>query len=329
MRGMNGHALVFGDIQFLYTMSRQSTMSRLGRLGSFLEGRPGSGAMPELMAKRTQYKQRRKAPNVKIHLLSDLHLDHLTEPLVIPLPACDVRIVAGDMCEFGQRDALAAPFLRRLVAGKAPVLVILGNHDHYRGGSGTTAPAYESRVASWQKTCASAGARLLERDSIIVGNHRILGCTWWSAIDWNDDPNHRYRHQFASDAEFVRHGVELGISDFRLIRKWSVADHLRRHEQDTAWLTDALADTKDGRKPIVLTHFLPHKSAIDAQFRGSCINTYFTTHRPDLVRQAHVWLFGHTHSHVDLLVDGVRLVANPRGYPNERSGFVPDLVIEV
>jgi 3',5'-cyclic AMP phosphodiesterase CpdA len=219
--------------------------------------------------------------------------------------------------------------LQRLAAGGAPVFVILGNHDHYRAGSGPTAPTYESRVAAWRRTCAAAGVRLLERDTALIGDYRIVGCTWWSAIDWNDEPNHPLRSRFASDADFARHAVAEGINDFRMIRGWSVADHVRRHTEDTAWLTDLLVHADDGRKPIVLTHFLPHRATIDAQFRGSSLNAYFTTHRPDLVRHAHVWLFGHTHTHVDLEIDGVRLVANPRGYPGERSGFVADLVLEV
>jgi len=59
------------------------------------------------------------------------------------------------------------------------------------------------------------------------------------------------------------------------------------------------------------------------------LNAYFTNHAPELVRQASLWLCGHTHAHTEVVAEGVRLVANPRGYPTESSGFIPDLVITV
>jgi predicted phosphodiesterase len=47
---------------------------------------------------------------------------------------------------------------------------------------------------------------------------------------------------------------------------------------------------------------------------------YFNTWY-DLVAQADVWIFGHTHHAVDTVVSGCRVVSNPKGYPGERSGF--------
>lgn len=42
-----------------------------------------------------------------------------------------------------------------------------------------------------------------------------------------------------------------------------------------------------------------------------------------------LWIFGHTHEAVDEVVNGVRFVSNPRGYPTEETGFRPDLVVSV
>lgn len=42
-----------------------------------------------------------------------------------------------------------------------------------------------------------------------------------------------------------------------------------------------------------------------------------------------LWIFGHTHEAVDEVVNGIRFVSNPRGYPNEETGFRPDLVVNV
>ena len=265
---------------------------------------------------------------MKIHLISDLHLDHGDLHDVLPLPACNLRVVAGDICEAHHIQSIAIPFLRHMASGGEPVVLVLGNHDHYRGTLGLSATTYERRVATWRNACAEVGVKLLERDAIIVCGRRILGCTWWSAIDWLEPGEHAHRAGFPSDLEFVRHSVKIGITDFRVIRGWTINDHIRRHADDSTWLAEELAKESE-LPPIVITHFLPHRAAIDDEFAGSSLNAYFTTHRPDLVRQAGAWLFGHTHKRVDVVADGTRLMANPRGYPSEQSGFIPDLVIEV
>lgn len=48
-----------------------------------------------------------------------------------------------------------------------------------------------------------------------------------------------------------------------------------------------------------------------------------------LVEQADAWIFGHTHHAVDTEISGCRLVSNPKGYPGERTGFVPDFVLAI
>lgn len=267
---------------------------------------------------------------MRIHLISDLHLDHATLSADLPLPPCDVRVVAGDLCEYHHRSEFAVPVLRHLATGGVPVVMILGNHDHYSLHHEHPITTYHERIAGWRATCQQAGVQLLECEHLDVGGYRLLGCTWWSAVDWLEPGSHRGRRRYPSDAAYVQHATELSISDFRLITDWDLAAHLRSHAQATQWLTRELSEATDpARQRIVITHFLPHRATIHPVFRGSMINAYFTNHAPELVRQAAVWLFGHTHVYTDVVAEGVRLVANPRGYPKETSGFIPDLVITV
>jgi hypothetical protein len=48
-----------------------------------------------------------------------------------------------------------------------------------------------------------------------------------------------------------------------------------------------------------------------------------------MIGMARAWLFGHTHNFVDLMIGSTRIVANPRGYPSEKSEFRTGFVIEV
>jgi hypothetical protein len=46
--------------------------------------------------------------------------------------------------------------------------------------------------------------------------------------------------------------------------------------------------------------------------------------------KAKLWVHGHIHSPSDYMIGSTRVLANPRGYPNEsRGGFNPALVLEV
>ncbi len=49
----------------------------------------------------------------------------------------------------------------------------------------------------------------------------------------------------------------------------------------------------------------------------------------DLIRERgpDLWIHGHVHHAVNYWVGRTRVVCNPRGHPDERTGFVPDLTI--
>jgi hypothetical protein len=42
-----------------------------------------------------------------------------------------------------------------------------------------------------------------------------------------------------------------------------------------------------------------------------------------------VWIFAHTHRAVDVEIGKGRIISNPRGYPGEDTGFIPDFTIEI
>lgn len=49
----------------------------------------------------------------------------------------------------------------------------------------------------------------------------------------------------------------------------------------------------------------------------------------DLLGSTDLWIYGHTHVAASFNKNGCRLVSNPRSYPGEHTGFVPDLIIEL
>lgn len=84
---------------------------------------------------------------------------------------------------------------------------------------------------------------------------------------------------------------------------------------------------------IVVTHMAPCEDTLDPKYRGEFSNEwYWNPHLRELISeypdQILCWLHGHTHAAADKIVDGVRVICNPRGYPGENPGWEP-LTIEV
>jgi hypothetical protein len=45
--------------------------------------------------------------------------------------------------------------------------------------------------------------------------------------------------------------------------------------------------------------------------------------------QIKYWIHGHTHTHFDYKIGECRVICNPRGYPNENTGFDPNFEMEI
>ena len=189
------------------------------------------------------------------------------------------------------------------------VFVVLGNHEFY--GS-----VYESAICSVEAICAEKPGKLflLHRRSHVIGHVRVIGATLWTDIlpdemDW---------------AEYL-------LNDFKCIKmesgdKFSADQLVRFHREEVEFIERELEEARAHRqRAVVLSHHAPlldiaiskadeMGDRCEMQLRsgnGTDLRSHF---RPPLVG----WLYGHTHWFQDMDVQGVRVMSNPRGYPNEK-----------
>jgi predicted phosphodiesterase len=253
---------------------------------------------------------------VKLNILSDLHLS--TGALAYPAADADVVILAGDIARPREAFAFAQGF------GK-PVIYVMGNHEFY-GGS------IDGTCAEMRAFCAGSQVHLLDRDEIVLGNVRFLGATLWSDF-----------RLFEDDAanENAKAQARESIRDFSRIRTQASADAVFTPDDSTAlfdlhaqWLDQRLA-THHAGPTVVITHHAPTRNSIHPRFAGSLLNACFVSAAQDLLGQDRVqlWIHGHTHDSFDYVVNGTRVLCNPRGYArngvNENALFDPNLVVEV
>jgi predicted phosphodiesterase len=255
-------------------------------------------------------------PTMKLNILSDLHLGQ--GELAPPANDADVVVLAGDI----GRPAQAVAWASQL--GK-PVLYVAGNHEFY-GGS------LQGAAAQLERLAGGTAVHVLDQGSQLIGNVRFLGCTLWTDFRLFGEGE---RHQAAIEAamRFMRDFTRIRLSDASpdLFTPQHSMDLFQRH---AAWLARELAKPHDG-PTVVITHHAPSSASIHPRFVNSPVNAAFVSEANYLLDggRAQLWIHGHTHDSFDYVLNGTRVVCNPRGYAkdavNENAAFHPDFMVEI
>ena len=252
---------------------------------------------------------------MKLHILSDLHLSVCAwEP---PASGADAVVLAGDV----SRPAEAVAWARRF--GKT-VFFVAGNHEFYGGSIPGT-------IAELQRLSAGSDVRVLDNEEARFRGVRFLGTTLWTDF--------RLFGAGERGAAAIGEAQKL-IRDFSRIRAgddgrlFTPADSQALFDAHAGWLERKLAEPYAG-PTVVITHHAPSPRSIHPRFAGSLLNACFVSDAEKLLdgRRARLWIHGHTHDSFDYVVNGTRVVCNPRGYArdgvNENARFDPALTIEI
>lgn len=215
---------------------------------------------------------------ISVQLVSDLHLDvnGVTDFQTVLRPSAHYLICAGDIAEI--RHRVLAKFLAWASDAFVHVYYVSGNHEFY----GSSVMLY-ARNKLRDIASALSNVTVLEcGEAKLPGNWTILGCTLWSDI-----------------GESVSAPWDICWSDFINIRGLTPKTYSFLHRNDRTWLQDRLKRKTPGEKLLVVTHHAPltkgtsHPMYEDQPDRFQ--NRFFCTDLKDLVGQADVWCFGHTH----------------------------------
>lgn len=253
---------------------------------------------------------------MKLNILSDLHVGF--SAFDTPLSEADVVVLAGDIAP-PRHAALWALRLQK------PVVYVPGNHEFY--GS-----SIEAASAELKRLCAGTQVHVLDNDEVVIDGVRFLGSTLWTDFRLFGDGAERT----AAMAEAQRL-----MRDFSRIRLDESTDALftpdaaaMLFERNATWLERNLAVPHAG-PTVVVTHHAPARQSIHWRFAGSLLNACFVSDAEHLVSADRVqwWIHGHTHDSFNYVLNGTRVVCNPRGYAkgglNENVRFNPNLIIEV
>lgn len=281
---------------------------------------------------------------VKIQLLSDLHLESNPHFRARPLPGADVLVLAGDIGSYQNGSLLSSLGIEDFGLARfsplpvelgganwpTPVIFLPGNHE-YDGLD------FDEAHIRLRETCNRLGLIWLERETVLVQNVRFIGTTLWTDFDALSSDKAR-----ASD---ITLGEQLKAREkaFRAANFYLKKNHSLRQGQpmlaeevrdeglkSQAWLRQALAVPFDG-PTVAVTHFAPSLLSADPRYGLTPGTAGFCNSLDELLPLATLWLHGHLHCPNDYVRHGCRVAANPLGYARkgEQAAFRESLCIAV
>jgi predicted phosphodiesterase len=253
---------------------------------------------------------------MRLNILSDLHLSLGT--LDIPKNDADVVILGGDIARPREAISWAQGFTK-------PVLYVLGNHEFYGGSIAGTA-------RELKRLCAGTNIRVLDDEEFVIDGVRFLGTTLWTDFMLFGEGEQR--------AEAMQEALRF-MHDFRKIRMsensealFTPAESAVLFDAHAGWLNRKLAEPYAG-PTVTITHHAPSRRSIHPRFTDSILNACFVSDAEHLVdgSRTRLWIHGHVHHSVDYVLNGTRVVCNPRGYAkdgvNENPQFDANFLVEI
>lgn len=278
---------------------------------------------------------------MKIHVLSDLHLEYSMPKENLGRVASDVVVLAGDI-----HTGICGIEWAGETWSDRPVIYVAGNHEFY-----------EREYAAHRNEMGQVASRygnvyLLDRNAVVVRDVLFVGATLWTD----------YEYDGAGDYVRKAHAMNAAMhhmDDHRLIRivdgtssanrRFLPRDAAEIFHVEHAYLRDTLAlghdklenklDVDHIRKRVAVTHHLPSSRSIHTRFSQSELNPAFASRLDSTIIYADVWVHGHTHDSCDYVLESsdgkqTRVICNPRGYSMHamdvgNNAFNPSMVIEV
>lgn len=258
-------------------------------------------------------------PRVRLHVLSDVHVDFPENRRDLPElaremagHAADAFVLAGDVSHKPEHVDESLRILADLAKTR---LFVAGNHDVWivREARGGPADSW-GKLDALGDLCRSHGYRYLERENVRVGGFTFVGTIGW------------YDYSFASPrlalpprAYEKKRWRDLTYMD-REYARWGAPD-----EEVVERLVEALGPRLAAAEPpiVFVSHHVPLEELVLRRGVDSWdfFNAYMGSRRIEaLVRERQVerFVFGHTHRLVARVEAGRCAINNAVGYPRER-----------
>ena len=264
---------------------------------------------------------------MRVSVISDLHLDFAD----LVLPGGDVLILSGDifeaknlkkenynpemiLLEHERQDRRPDRFYRFLLeecsAKYRKVIMVMGNHEHYRFQFHKTYEHIKSQLPD--------NVHLLEKESLELDGVLFLGATLWTDMNKQDALTMYHMQGAMNDYRQITMLNEEKHVYHRLQPEYTVKEHLKTMKYFTTALAENRAREGGALPVVVVTHHSPSKLSIKPKYEKDVLmNGAYSSDLSEFILdhpEIQVWTHGHTHDTFDYQVGSTRVICNPRGY---------------
>jgi predicted phosphodiesterase len=264
---------------------------------------------------------------MRVNVISDLHIDFAD----LTLPGGDVLILSGDifeaksfkkenynsemvLFEHEQADKRPDRFYRFILeecsAKYRKVIMVMGNHEHYRFQIQKTYEHIKSQLPD--------NVYLLEKESLELDGVLFLGATLWTDMNRQDALTLYHMQGAMNDYRQITMFNEEKHAYHRLQPEYTVQEHLKTLEYFTTALAENRAREGGALPVVVVTHHSPSKLSIKPKYEKDVLmNGAYSSDLSEFILdhpEIRVWTHGHTHDPFDYMVGDTRIICNPRGY---------------
>ncbi len=252
---------------------------------------------------------------LKIQYFSDLHLEFYDLTKLARLvywikPKSNICVLAGDIGYPFKINYTS--FLTSMNNKFEHVFLIPGNHEFYqlKENKDKTIDEIIDKIKSVIKDNQLNNIHFLNNSHYDLGDYRFIGSTLWSHIYDKRYLSNDYHHVYNFDVD--------SMNEF--------------HKKSQNYLDNILNQSQlENKKVIMITHYLPSFLLNHPKY-----NKYYNYHQcfssnsDFLIRKPiECWIFGHTHTQIDMKINNIPCVANPIGYPGENKDIDFHKIIEI
>lgn len=241
---------------------------------------------------------------MKIHSMSDLHLEHQGgkwRDYAGAPEGTDVVVLAGDTHPGVLGLLWAAETFKNL-----DIVCVAGNHEFY---------SHRRLERHYEKMAAKAeelGINFLQNESVVIDSVRFVGGTLWTDFNlWGNQPEAMLQAPLPGMMNDYKQISQGKLKTTKLRPQTVLAEHKKTME----FLMDELGTDHDG-PTVVVTHHAPSERSCLPEYRGDSDNVFYATALDRFVEMyaPALWLHGHIHQSRDYMIGETRVVCNPRGY---------------
>jgi predicted phosphohydrolase len=260
---------------------------------------------------------------IKIYYQSDHHSEH--SGVADFEPNLDSYLVlCGDIGKPFEPEYEAT--LKNASENFLMVFIVLGNNEYY-SKEGKTITEINHQIS---KICNKFNNVVFLNNSSfqLTPKLRIIGTILWSEIPKNKhmDAIIRNRDCTTSKTAKVRCRNIYDYVDGKATELFP-KDTDKLFHQNVKFIENEIKKAEEEKvELIVCTHYLPSMSLL----QDKTIGYLFASNLDYLIKHPIiVWIAGHNHKETNTVMNDVHLLSNPKGYPENKSGFKQGKYIEI